>query len=171
MTAKLGWVAISMLVGDRVKFFSLIFGVAFATLLMAQQISFRIGLISLSGNSVRDVPEADLWVMRRGTQSVNTPVAMPLSEVTRVRSVPGVAWAVPLLRGAGAVRIADGSSQPVGLVGVDDATLLGAPQKLLLGRFEDLRRPDAVFLNRSGYALLFPGEPEALAEVVKLVVA
>ena len=96
---------------------------------------------------------------------------MALSEVTRVRSVPGVAWAVPLLRGAGAVRIADGSSQPVGLVGVDDATLLGAPQKLLLGRFEDLRRPDAVFLNRSGYALLFPGEPEALAEVVKLVVA
>ena len=60
MSAKLGWVAISMLVGDRVKFFSLIFGVAFATLLMAQQISFCIGLISLSGNAVRDVPEADL---------------------------------------------------------------------------------------------------------------
>lgn len=168
MSARLGWVAISMLVGDRVKFFSLIFGVAFATLLMAQQVSFCIGLISLSGNSVRDIPEADLWVMRRGTQSVNTPVAMPLSELTRVKSVPGVAWAVPLLRGAGAVRIADGSSQPVGLVGVDDATLLGAPQKLFLGRFEDLRRPDAVFINRSGYALLFPGEPEALGRSFEL---
>lgn len=157
-----------MLVGDRVKFFSLIFGVAFATLLMAQQISFCIGLISLSGNAVRDVPEADLWVMRRGTQSVNTPVAMPLSELSRVKSVPGVAWAVPLLRGAGAVRIADGSSQPVGLVGVDDATLLGAPQKLFLGRFEDLRRPDAVFVNRSGYEVLFPGEPEALGRIFEL---
>lgn len=168
MRAKLGWVAISMLVGDRVKFFSLIFGVAFATLLMAQQVSFCIGLISLSGNSVRDIPEADLWVMRRGTQSVNTPVAMPLSEVSRVKSVAGVAWAVPLLRGAGAVRIADGSSQPVGLVGVDDATLLGAPQKFFLGRFEDLRGPDAVFLNRSGYKLLFPGEPEALGRTFEL---
>lgn len=168
MRANLGWVAISMLVGDRVKFFSLIFGVAFATLLMAQQISFCIGLISLSGNAVRDIPEADLWVMRRGTQSVNTPVAMPLSEVSRVKSVSGVAWAVPLLRGAGAVRIADGSSQPVGLVGVDDATLLGAPQKFFLGRFEDLRGPDAVFLNRSGYKLLFPGEPEALGRSFEL---
>ena len=168
MNAKLGWVAISMLVGDRVKFFSLIFGVAFSTLLMAQQISFCIGLISLSGNSVRDIPEADLWVMRSGTQSVSTPVAMPLSELNRVKSVPGVAWAVPLFRGAGAVRIADGSSQPVALVGVDDATLLGAPQKLFLGRFEDLRRPDAIFINRRGYQLLFPGEPETLGRSFEL---
>lgn len=168
MRVNLGWVAISMLVGDRVKFLALVFGVAFATLLMAQQISFCIGLISLSGNPVRDIPEADLWVMRRGTQSANTPVAMPLSEVSRVKSVPGVSWAVPLIRGAGAVRIANGSSQPVGLVGVDDATLLGAPQKLFLGRFEDLRRPDAVFLNRSGYKLLFPGEPETLGRSFEL---
>ena len=75
------WIAISMLIGDRVKFFALIFGVAFATLLMAQQSSFCIGLLSLSGNFVRDIREADVWVMREGTISVESALPMPSTEV------------------------------------------------------------------------------------------
>jgi putative ABC transport system permease protein len=162
------WVAISMLVGDRVKFFALIFGVAFATLLMAQQSSFAVGLLSLSGNFVRDVREADLWVMRPGTVSAGSALPMASNELLRVRGVAGVEWAMPLFNGNALVRIADGSSLAVNILGVDNNSLIGTPQTLLMGAFDDLRGPEAVFLNRTAYQRLFPGEPERLGATLEL---
>ncbi len=162
------WVAISMLIGDRVKFFALIFGVAFATLLMAQQSAFAVGLLSLSGNFVRDVREADVWVMRPGTASVTSALPMASSQLLRIKGVAGVEWAMPLFNGNAQVRIADGSTLAVSVLGVDDDTLIGTPQTLLLGAFEDLRRPNAVFLNRVAYQKLFPGEPERLGATLEL---
>ena len=35
---------------------------------------------------------------------------------------------------------------------------------MLLGRFEDLQMPDAVIIDRAGYAYYFPGEPLALGK-------
>jgi putative ABC transport system permease protein len=164
----MNWVAISMLVGDRVKFFALIFGVAFATLLMAQQSSFAVGLLSLSGNLVRDVREADIWVMRPGTASAVSALPMASTELYRVRGVKGVAWAMPLFNGNALVRISDGSSLAVSVLGVDDDSLIGTPQTMLLGSFEDLRGPNAVFLNRTAYQRLFPGQPERLGDTLEL---
>jgi putative ABC transport system permease protein len=162
------WVAISMLIGDRVKFAALVFGVAFATLLMAQQSAFAVGLLSLSGNFVRDVREADIWVMRAGTVSTGSALPMASTELYRIKGVAGVHWAMPLFSGNALVRIADGSSLAVSILGVDDDTLIGTPQTLLLGAFEDLRRPDAVFLNRTAYQKLFPGQPERLGATLEL---
>jgi hypothetical protein len=49
------------------------------------------------------------------------------------------------------------------LIGVDDATLVGAPAveqgKLLHGSLEDLRRPDAVIMDEFGWRYLFGNEP------------
>jgi putative ABC transport system permease protein len=162
------WVAISMLVGDRVKFFALIFGVAFATLLMAQQSSFAVGLLSLSGNFVRDVREVDVWVMRPGTVTAASALPMASSQLQRIKGVAGVAWAMPLFNGNAQIRIADGSSLAVSVLGVDDDTLIGTPQTMLLGAFEDLRRPNAVFLNRVAYQKLFPSQPERLGATLEL---
>lgn len=162
------WIAVSMLIGDRVKFFALIFGVAFATLLMAQQSSFCIGLLSLSGNFVRDIREADVWVMREGTVSVESALPLPSTELFRVRGVAGVAWAMPLFKGNASVRVQGGGTKAVGVIGVDDSTLLGAPQTVLQGRFEDLRQPDAIFVNRTAYKALFPGQPEKLGATLEL---
>jgi len=56
-----------------------------------------------------------------------------------VRSVPGVAWAVPLYKGSIKARLPDGSSQNCQLIGLDDATLIGGPATMLSGRLADLR--------------------------------
>lgn len=157
-----------MLVGDRTKFFALVFGFAFATLLMAQQSAFCIGLVGTAGNAVLDVPQADVWVMRRGTRTIEGALPMPDSELQRIRGVAGVAQAVPMSRGAATVRLRGGGSQAVVVIGVDDVTLLGVPSLVLQGRVEDLRQPDAVLLNRSAHDKLFPGEPLALGRIFEL---
>src|SRR5205807_8300013 len=45
------------------------------------------------------------------------------------------------------------------LLGLDDATLTGAPRKMLLGSWQRLQEPDSIVIDNAGYILLFPGEP------------
>ena len=50
----------------------------------------------------------------------------------------------------------DGKFRQVVLLGIDDASLVGAPRKMLLGRYVDLKDPDAVIIDRAGYAYSSP---------------
>jgi putative ABC transport system permease protein len=88
----------------------------------------------------------------------------PLSDVElqRVRGVDGVEWAVRLYKGQARARFPDGNFQQMILLGLDDATLVGAPRDLLLGSLADLRRPGAVIMDEAGYRYLWPGEPYRL---------
>ncbi|AWM36878.1 FtsX-like permease family protein [Gemmata obscuriglobus] len=159
----MNWVALKMLLGDRVKYLGIVFGVAFAALLMAQQSAIFCGLMRNTTSQIRDIQGADVWVMDKNVQFVDD--TKPLSEnaLYRVRGVEGVRWAVRLYKGLGRARLADGNFQQVILIGVDDATLTGAPAveqgKLLVGKLEDLRQPDAVFMDEFGWRYLFGSEP------------
>jgi len=56
-------IAYKMLTGDRLKYFGLIAGIAFASLLVAQQASILIGFSHQTGAFIRDTAQADLWLM------------------------------------------------------------------------------------------------------------
>ncbi len=81
------------------------------------------------------------------------------NELFRVRGVQGVDWAVRLYKGIGRARLPDGNFQQVIMIGLDDATLIGAPQQMIVGDLSDLRRPDAIIMDDAGYKLLWPNEP------------
>ena len=57
------WIAIKMLVGDRLKYVALVAGMAFAALLITQQASILVGFAERMGAWVRDTSAGDLWVM------------------------------------------------------------------------------------------------------------
>jgi putative ABC transport system permease protein len=159
----MNWVALKMLMGDKSKYLGIVFGVSFAALLMAQQSSIFCGLMRNTTSQIRDIQGADLWVMDENVQFVDD--TKPLSEnaLYRVRGVEGVKWAVRLYKGLGRARLEDGNFQQVILIGVDDATLVGAPAveqgKLLYGKLEDLRQPDAVIMDEFGWRYLWPNDP------------
>ena len=159
----MNWVALKMLLGDRAKYLGIVFGVSFAALLMAQQSAIFCGLMRNTTSQIRDIQGADIWVMDRNVQFVDD--TKPLSEnaLYRVRGVEGVRWAVRLYKGLGRARLEDGNFQQVILIGVDDATLVGAPAveqgKLLHGKLEDLRQPDAVIMDEFGWRYLYGKEP------------
>ena len=55
-------IAIKMLFGDTAKFYGILLGLAFATLLIAQQSSIFVGLMSRTYALIDETPQADLWV-------------------------------------------------------------------------------------------------------------
>jgi putative ABC transport system permease protein len=156
----MSWIALKMLTGNRGKYLGIILGIAFASLLIAQQASIFCGLMRQTGGQVRDIQGADMWVMDSNVQFVDDVKPLSDSDLYRIRGVPGVSWAVPFYKGLTRSRLEDGNFQQTILLGLDDATLVGAPPKsqMVKGEVFDLRKPDAVIMDLEGYKLLWPGE-------------
>ena len=162
------WIALKMLTGDRAKFFGIIFGVTFAALLICQQGSIFCGLMLMTTGQVRDIQGADIWVMDANVQYVDDIKPLSENELYRVRGVPGVAWAVRLYKGLARARLDNGNFQQIILLGLDDATLVGAPNEILLGNLADLRKPDAVIMDERGYRAIWPNDPLRVGRVLEM---
>jgi putative ABC transport system permease protein len=162
------WIALKMLTGDRNKYFGIIFGVMFASLLIAHQISIFVGIMSRTTSQIQDVLEADVWVMDNKVRYVDEIPSLQDTVLHRVRGVPGVEWAVRLYKGTARARLDDGNFRQVILMGLDDATLVGAPREMVLGSLADLRRPDAVILDEAGYTYMWPGQPFRLGKILEM---
>jgi putative ABC transport system permease protein len=165
----MNWIALRMLTGDRAKYVGLVFGVTFAALLMSQQLSIFVGIMKRTGSQILDVRDADIWVMDNKVRYIDEVPGMPDTELQRVRGVPGVQWAERLYKGQARVRLPSGDFRTVILFGVDDATLVGAPQEMIAGKVGDLRQPDAVIVDKAGYEYLWPEDlPSLKAEGYQL---
>lgn len=149
------WIAIRMLTGDAQKFYGLLFGIAFSTLLITQQLTIFVNLIERGASAVYNAPEAEIWVMDPVSRTTEVNYAMPSTALDEVRSVEGVEWAVPHLRAGASVRTAEGDLEGVFIVGVDDATLIGLPNRFAEGQKEILAMPDTVVIDDVGTGKLF----------------
>jgi putative ABC transport system permease protein len=78
-----------------------------------------------------------MWVMDPSVQTVANSIGMPDYVLDVVRSIQGVKYAVPLYTSGALVKLADGTFQPVSILGLDDTSLFGHPA-LLQGRIEDI---------------------------------
>jgi putative ABC transport system permease protein len=155
----MNWIAIKMLVGDRAKYFGIIAGITFAALLIAQQLAIFCGLLLRTTSQLQDIAEADIWVMDPNVEYIDELKPMKEDYLQRVEGVPGVAWAVHFYKGQARLKLGDGKYQQAIVLGLDDATMVGAPQKFLLGSLANLRQPDAVVMDEAGYHYLWPHEP------------
>jgi putative ABC transport system permease protein len=162
------WIALKMLTGDRSKYLAIIFGVAFASLLITEQSATCCGVMLRTTGRIRDTHGADLWVMNSGVRYIDDVKAISDNDVYRVRGVPGVAWAVNLYKGQGQAQLADGTFQTVTLLGVDNASLAGAPTDLIVGKVGDLQRPDAILVDEAGFRYMWPGEPLSTRKVLEM---
>jgi putative ABC transport system permease protein len=153
------WVALKMLIGDRGKYYAIVFGIAFACMLMAQQASIFVGLMRNTTSQIRDIHGVDIWVMEPSVQFVDDITPLSDNDLHRVRGVPGVAWAVRFYKGLARAQFHEGNFKQFIVLGLDDQTFVGAPNEMILGSLADLRRPDAVIIDEYGYRYLWPGQP------------
>lgn len=164
----MGFIALRMLLHDRAKYLGLVFAIGFSSMLMAHQTSIFVSLMRRTTSQILDVQDAQVWVMDPRVQYVDEVEPLQASALQRVRSVAGVEWAAPFFKGTARARATTGEFQAVLLLGVDDASLVGGPRRMLLGDLDDLRRPDAVVIDDSGYSYMFPGEPPRLGRVLEM---
>jgi putative ABC transport system permease protein len=143
----MGSIALKMLMGDRAKFFGIIMGLTFASLLITQQMAIFIGLMTRTYGFVTDAQLPDIWVMDPKVQFVDDMKPLQETQLYRARGVEGIEWAVPMYRGFLRARLEDGNFQMCIVNGLDDATLIGGPARMVEGSLEDLRRSEGVIVD------------------------
>jgi len=161
-------IAIKMLLGDKAKYLGLVFGVTFATLLMAQQVSIFIGLMSRTASVIYSVSEADIWVMDTRVRYIEEVEPLRDIELSNIRSVEGVKWAVPFYKGLSTIRMPDGLTQQVQLIGVDDVSLVGICPRMVMGDALAIQKPQNAMIDKSGYAFTWPNQKLKIGKQIEL---
>jgi putative ABC transport system permease protein len=170
----MSWIALKMLTGDRAKYLGIVSGVTFAALLIGQQASIALGLLLRTTSHIQDVADVDIWVMDPNVQFIDEFKPLTENDLYRVQGVPGVTWAVRFYKGQGRLKLHIGGDKKTAkyqqsvVLGLDDATLVGAPREILLGNLADLREPDAVIIDENGYRYLWPDEPLAVGRELEM---
>jgi putative ABC transport system permease protein len=164
----MNFVALRMLSGDRAKYFGLVFTIAICTFLLENQTSIFAGIMKRTASQILDVTDADVWVMDPATEYWEQTKPLKDTDLLRVRGVPGVKWAVRLFKGMPVARTSSGRFATAFLLGLDDATLAGAPRKMFMGSWDRLREPDTIIIDKAGYVLLFPGKPFEVGRTLEM---
>ena len=138
--------ALKMLFGDTAKYLMLVAGLFFATFLIVQQASVFCGLMMWTTSTLKNVG-APIFVVEERVEQINEINPLRDTDVSRVRSVSAVRWAMPLYSGIQRVRLENGSFKTVQLLGIDAASLAGGPVRMIEGNLEDLRLPNTVVID------------------------
>lgn len=133
--------AFKLLVNDKAKFTGLLIGITFAVFLMIAMTSMFAGVLNRASSTVINI-DAPVWVMDPSVNTVANTIGMPDYTLDAVRSMQGVAYAVPLFSGGALVKLADGSYQSVSVLGLDDTSLYGRPQ-MEKGQIENIYAENA----------------------------
>ncbi len=144
------YIALRMLMGDRAKYIGLISGIAFTSFLVTFAASYFTGFMTQGFALITENNTAEVWVMEPTVESVELTTNMSWAALDRVRSIPGVQSAAPLVLGTVQARFANGRFQPFQVIGVDDATLPGVPPVRDGVSPMALRVPDAAIADAGG---------------------
>ena len=154
-------IALKMLLGDRGKYLMLVGGLTFASLLMTQQSAVFFGLMNWTTSHIRNI-RATIWVVDRKVEQANEVKALRDTDVSRVRSVTGVGWAVPLYTSVHSAKLSDGNFKSILLVGLDNSSLVGRPGEMIAGKLEDMRLPNSVIIDDLAVQRLSAGRAKPL---------
>ena len=155
-------IAVKMLMHDRTKFLGLFTGIAFTAFLVTFAMSFFAGFMTRGFALISENPSATVWVMDPAVHATEATINMSDGTLGLVRSVKGVAYAVPLYLGDVTARFPNGRFQSFQLIGVDDATLSGTPRPTHGSSATLLHMPESVIVDSGGThrKLLTPKNPE-----------
>lgn len=139
-------IAFKMLIGDRAKYLLLVSALSFSVLLMTHQCSVFFGLLRWSTATIRNM-QVPLWIVDPLVEQPGEVLPLLNTDLARVRSIEGVKWAVPLFFSIQQARLDNGSFKSIQLFGLDTATLIGAPSRMIAGNLGDIWQDGAVIVD------------------------
>lgn len=142
--------ALKMLLGDKTKYTGIVLGLSFAAFIISQQSAILVGIMNRTFGFITDTSQPTIWVMDPTVQYIDDIKPLKDTDLYRVRSVPGVDWALPLYKGLIQARLHNGTFQTCILIGIDDATFIGGPPVMIQGSIQDLRIDGGVIVDRVG---------------------
>jgi putative ABC transport system permease protein len=146
-------VALRLLLHDRSSTAGSVLGVIAIVFLVGQQLAVLFGMLGYM-SLLPDNAGADIWVVSKNTNNINTSGNLPMRYVERIRGVDDVEWVEPLLSSTALFRNTDGKFQAVNLIGLPTPSLRGGPWSFAEGSLGNLLDDDGITVDSSDLTTL-----------------
>jgi putative ABC transport system permease protein len=131
---------------DKVKLATALVGVVFSVILVTCLGGLYVNS-SKNASGIVDNAGGDLWIVARGTQSVEMGEPISKRRLYQALAMPGVLWAEPLLVQFSQWRLPDGRQEIAQIVGLEPNTRLNLPWGMAEGKRESIRHDNGVILD------------------------
>jgi putative ABC transport system permease protein len=145
--------ALKMLLHDRSTTAGSVSGVIAIIFLVGQQLAILFGLLTYMSVLV-DNSGADIWVLTKNTDNVNSAGTLPTRYIDRIEGIKGIQWAEPIITSAGLLKRTDGNYQPVQIVGLKRPRLAGGPWRFYDGSINALLDSDGITVDATDFPAL-----------------
>lgn len=138
--------AIRFILYDKPKSIGATVGILFSVFLVGQQA----GVFLFLTNSIRNLVDSNkqyIWVVDQSTNDANRVVPLDVRIGRQVASLPGVLRVHEVVVGAGSVRLPDGKTSPLSLVGVQTPNFAGLWNMADGTNYQDLLAEGGIFLD------------------------
>ena len=123
----------------------------FSAFIVMQQPSIYQGVADRLVAQIQNIKGVDLWVMGQESSTPDQPTHFTPIDLYRIRSVPGVLWAVQLHKSWMWMKHEKTKTTLVwDVIGVDSESLIGLPKNMLVGMRAAVRYPNSIIVD--GYA-------------------
>jgi putative ABC transport system permease protein len=143
--ARIGW---HLMTFNRLRLMATLLGVVFATILANQSIGILLGLSDKFAMLERNA-NADIWILPPGTQVLNGGKTISMANVLKARSVSGVEVAMPMILVGGNIKLPNGGSEPLQIVGTVGPEYLGGPWNIVQGSKEAMGMGASILIEDS----------------------
>ncbi|MCI0443405.1 ABC transporter permease, partial [bacterium] len=148
------WIlAIKNLIHDRIRLVITLTGIAFSVALILIQVGMFFGMTANSSTVIEN-SEGDIWIMSKNSQNFDMVNPFPESLVTAARSVKGVEWAENLIQQFAFMRLSDGGTEQIEIIGFDLNGHVGRPWNIVEGDLNELRGTSAIFVDVTAFSRL-----------------
>ncbi len=144
--ATMAKVGVRMMFFDKLKLVGTLVGVVFAVVLSNQQAGTFMGLL-YKNRMIVERADADLWILPAGAETFGPGKELPMSDAFQARTVPGVAFADPVLVGAATIKLPGGGTEAVTVLGLPYPNYASGPWNLVKGDRSVLGRPDTMIFE------------------------
>jgi len=142
------YVAIRILLYDKIRSLITLLGVVFAISLIFAQVGIYLGLMETS-SVIIDHTDGDIWITSKNNK--NFDFSQPFPEYIYYQSLtePGVERAERLIIAWGMIKKKEGGTEQVEIVGFNPDTGIGGPWKMKAGSIADLKNGNFAIVDES----------------------
>lgn len=142
------YVALRIILYDKVRSLITLLGVVFAVGLIFAQVGIYLGLMETSSVIIDNTP-GDIWVTSRNSKNFDFSQPFPEHLYYRVAEEEGVLWAEKLIVTWGLIKQKEGGTEQVEIVGYNPDTGIGGPWAMREGNPKDVKNGNFFIADES----------------------
>ncbi|MEK6690510.1 MAG: ABC transporter permease [Nitrospirota bacterium] len=133
---------------DKIRFIITLIGVTFSVVLIFAQVGVYLGFMR-NASMIIDKSGVDIWITSRDTPNFEWARSFPERKINTVRGTEGVEFAEKLIFAWGMMKLKDGGTEQIEIIGYNPNSGIGAPWKMKKGNIKDVKGGMYIIVDES----------------------